>query len=212
MKSSMIRPVWTEAGLGNPPTEFSTSNVKAANFMVKYGLHVDPQEPHVFIESVKDVIKTQYRNKDSKVFGKGPHRLRKGFEHFLVSDLKWSSMAAVQRLNKVKEFQKADMRSRKDYVTVTASVAPQCSALSVTALENGITKVPIVIVATMFEKANELLRHEDMIVKKLGADDGSYIVAGHTNQIYCVTPGKGGSIKSDWHCVNASIRKYASTL
>ena len=115
MKSSIIRPVWTEAGLGNPPTEFSTNNVKAANFMDKYGLHVDPQEPHVFIESVKDFIKTQYRNKDRAVFGKGPYRLRKGFEHFLVSDLKWSSMAAVQRLNKVKEFQKADMWSRKDY-------------------------------------------------------------------------------------------------
>ena len=70
--------------------------------MVKYVLHFDPQKPHVFIESVKDVIKTQYRNKDRAVFGKGPYRLRKGFEHFLVSDLKWNSMAAVQRLNKVK--------------------------------------------------------------------------------------------------------------
>ena len=27
-----------------------------------------------------------------------------------------------------------------------------------------------------------------MIVKKPGVDDGSYIVAGHTNQIYRVTP------------------------
>ena len=67
-------------------------------------------------------------------------------------------MAAVQRLNKVKEFQKADMRLRKDYVLITAPAAPQCSALFVTAMESGITKVPIVILATMFEKANELLR------------------------------------------------------
>ena len=108
MKSSMIRPVWKEAGLGNPPTEFSTSDVEAANFMVKYGLHFDPQKPHVFIESVKDVIETQWRNYDWAVFGKDPHRLRKGFDHFLVNDLKWSSMTAVQRLNKVKEFQKLE--------------------------------------------------------------------------------------------------------
>ena len=102
MKSSMIRPVRTEAGLGNPPTEFSTNYVQAANFMFKYGLHFDPQKPHVFIKSVKDVIETQYRNEDTAVFGKGQYRLRKGFEHFLVNDLKWSSMTAVQRLNKVK--------------------------------------------------------------------------------------------------------------
>ena len=55
MKSSMIHPVRTEAGLGNHPTEFSTSDVGASNFMVKYGLHFAPQKPHVFIESVKGI-------------------------------------------------------------------------------------------------------------------------------------------------------------
>ena len=154
---------------------------------------------------MKDVIKTQYRNEDRAVFGKGPYRLRKGFEHFLVNDLKWSSMTAVQRLNKVKEFQKADMISQKDYVMITASATPQCSTLSVTAMEKGTTKVPIVILAT-FEKVNELPWHEDLIVKKPGADDGSYIVAGQTNRIYCVTPGKGGSFKCDQNCVNATTK------
>ena len=113
-------------------------------------------------------------------------------------------MTVVQRLNKVKEFQKADI-SRKDYVTITASATPQCSTLSVTAMESGITEVPIVILAT-FEKANELLRHEDLIVNKPGTDDGSYIVASHTNQIYCVTPGKGESFKIDQNCVNATTK------
>ena len=37
-------------------------------------------------------------------------------------------------------------------------------------MESGINKVPIVILATMFEKANELLWREDLIVKKPGAD------------------------------------------
>ena len=136
-------PIWAEAGLGNSPTEFSTNDVEAANFMVKHGLYFDPQKPHVFIELVKDVLETQYRNEDRAVFGKGPYRLKKWFEHFLVNDLKRSSMTVVQRLNKFKEFQKADMISRKDYVTITASATPQCSTLSVTAMESGITKVPI---------------------------------------------------------------------
>ena len=69
--------------------------------MAKYDLHFDPHKPHVFIESVKDVIETQYRNEDRDVFGKGLYQLRKGFEHFLVNDLKWSSITVVQRLNKV---------------------------------------------------------------------------------------------------------------
>ena len=72
-------------------------------------------------------------------------------------------------------------------------------------MDSGTTKVPIVILAT-FEKVNELLWHEDLIVKKPGADDGSYIVAGHTNQIYCVTPEKGGSFKCDQNSVNANTK------
>ena len=80
-------------------TEFSINDVQAANFIVKNGLHFDPQNPRVFIESLKDVIKTQYRNEDRAAFGKGPYRQRKGFEHFLVNDLKWSSKTVVQRLS-----------------------------------------------------------------------------------------------------------------
>ena len=188
MKSSMIRSVRTEAGLGNTCTEFSTNGVEAANFRVKYGLHFDPQKPHVFVESVKDVIETQYKNEDRAVLGKCPYRLRKEFEHFLVNDLKCSCMTVVQRLNKVKKCQKTDMRSRKDYVTITVPAAPYSGALSVTSMESVIAKLSIVILATVFEKANELLRHEDLIVKNPGADDGFHIFAGHTNQIcWCYT-------------------------
>ena len=160
---------------------------------------------------MKDVIETQYRNEDRAIFGMGPYQLRKGFEHFLVNDLKWSGLTAVQRLNKIKKFQKADMISWKDYVTITAPAALQCRALSVTAMESGITKVPAVILA-MFEKANELLRQEDLIVKKPGVDGGLYTAAGHRNQIYCVKPGKGGSFKCDQNCVNATTKICEHTV
>ena len=79
-------------------------------------------------------------------------------------------------------------------------------------MESGITKVLIVILAMMFEKANELLQNEDLIIKKPGADDGSYIVAGHTNQIYCVTPGKGGYFKCNQNCVNATTKICVHTI
>ena len=115
-------------------------------------------------------------------------------------------MTAVIRLNKVKEFQKTDMRSRKDYLTIIAPAVPQCSILSVSSMESGVTKVSNLILATLFKKANELLRHKDLIVKKPGTDDESYTVAGHTNQICCATPGKEGSFKCDWNCVYASTQ------
>ena len=65
-------PFRTEAGLGNPPTEFSTNDVEAANFMVKYGLNFDPPKSHVFIESVKDVIKHNIEMKIGPSLGRVP--------------------------------------------------------------------------------------------------------------------------------------------
>ena len=49
----MIHYVRTEAGLGNPPTKFST---KAANIIVEYGLHFDPQKPHVFMYLLSQAV------------------------------------------------------------------------------------------------------------------------------------------------------------
>ena len=57
-----------------------------------------------------------------------------------------------------------------------------------------------------------MLRHEDPIVKKPCVDDGSSIVAGHANQIYCATPGKGGPFNCDWNCVNASAKICEHTI
>ena len=127
MKSSMIRPVRTEAGLGNPLNFTQTTLRQQILWSNIVGILI--LKSLIFIGLVKDFIETQYRDEDRAVFRKGPYRLRKGFEHFLVNDLKWSKMTAVQRLNKVKELKKAYKRSRKDYVTITAP-APQFSALS----------------------------------------------------------------------------------
>ena len=55
----------------------------------------------------------QFRNEDRAVFGKGPYKLRKGFEKYYVNDFKWGQLTAQQRLTKIKEFRNVCM-SRKD--------------------------------------------------------------------------------------------------
>lgn len=88
MKESVIRSVRVECGLGNPPAEYTTNDVEAANFMIKYSLNVEPRNPHVFIEAVRNIIETQFRSEDRAVFGKGPYEIQKEFQHFSVSDKK----------------------------------------------------------------------------------------------------------------------------
>ena len=59
-----------EAGLGDSPKEFTTNDLESGNFIIKYGLHVDKKNPPEFIERVKEVINTQFRNEDQACLGK----------------------------------------------------------------------------------------------------------------------------------------------
>ena len=68
--------------------------------------------------------------------------------------------------------------------------------------DSGITTIPAPIVDAMFVRANNLLASPGSVIPKPGADDGSYIVAGSSNNVHSVNPGKGGSLSCDRTCIN----------
>ena len=76
--------------------------------------------------------------------------------------------------------------------------------MSLSAKECKIDKVPLSILEVMFEKASSLIQTDGLDIPKPGSSDVSYIVAGTCNGIFCVTPGKGGSLKSDRTCINSA--------
>ena len=84
--------------------------------------------------------------------------------------------------------------------------------LPISASESGIITVPIPILQTMFEKAANLLLTDGNIVLKPGGTDGSYAVAGLSNRILVITPGKGGSLTCDRQCSNRSTVLCEHTL
>ena len=88
IKTSLLKPVRIEAGLGVPPSEFTTNDVESGNFIIKHGINFDQQKPQEFTEKVREIIKMQFRNEDRAVFGRGPYNLRKGFEKYYVNNFK----------------------------------------------------------------------------------------------------------------------------
>ena len=50
------------------------------------------------------------------------------------------------------------------------------------------------------------MRNDGLVLEKPGETDGSYIVAGSANRIFCVSPGKGGSFKCDRSCINSRTK------
>lgn len=125
-------------------------------------------------------------------------------------------MTHAQRVAKLESYQKTGMDGKKTHLDLTdeetatptnnETSSSSANHLPVTAVECGITTIPIAILDAMFEKANHLLDSPANVIPKPGATDGSFIVAGHSNNIHVVTPGKGGSLKCDRSCVNSSTK------
>ena len=209
MKESMLKRVRVEAGLGNPPEEYTNNDPEAANFMIKHALKFNPKRPHEFIAEMRNIVDTQFHNEDRAVFGKGPYEIRPEFQHLAVSDGQWGKLSAAERVTRVERYVKSGMESKKDVSSKrrkVSSAQPSSSTplLSVTASNAGISTVPPSILATMFDKANDLVGTPGHVVPKPGATDGSYVVAAYGNATHSVTPGRGGCLKCDRSCVNFS--------
>ena len=148
----MLKPVRIEAGLGDPPNEFTTNNVQAGNFVIKHGINFDKQKPQEFIGKVKEMINMQFRNEDRAVFGKSPYKLQKGFEKYYVNDSKWGQLTAQQRLTKIKEFRNSCMiekdKDHENYLTISGST----NNLSISTKDSGMNTVPLSVLERMFEK------------------------------------------------------------
>lgn len=204
--TKVLNHVRVEAGLGNPPTEYINNDPESANFMIKHGLHFCEQKPHEFIAKIKDIVETQQRNEDRAVFGKGPYRLRKEFVHLGVDDRQRSQLTHQQMKKKLVSYHDAGMNDKKD---ITTEVHPNetedgtsVSQFQIVAQSAGILNVPQPILDAMITKATNLLSTPGNVIPTPGAADGSYIVAGTTNKIHSVKPGKGGSWTCDRACVN----------
>ena len=201
----MLRNPRIEAGLGNPPAEYTNNDSESSNFMIKYGLKFDKKKPHEFIEEIENIIETQHRQEDRAVFNKGQYALASGFEQFAAT-VDFETLSPDQRKKKLEKYLKATMNEKLDCVVENQDKEKYENVFPIKAAESGIDSIPIAILENMFSKAEKLATSDKQVVPKPGARDGSYIVGGSFNNIYCVTPGKGDSLKCDRSCLHFSTK------
>ena len=150
-------------------------------------MHFDERHPQEFTEREKEIINTQFRNEDRAVFGKGPYRLRKVFERYSIDDFKWGQLTPQQRLRKVDVFKKAAMNDKEGFVEEYLRQCASKQGFLLSGKDCKIDEVPLSILEVMFEKAVSLIQTDGLVIPKPGFSDGSYVVAGTWNRIFCVT-------------------------
>ncbi len=215
MVTSMLKPIRTDAGLGSPPKSYTNNDPEAANFIIKHGLNFEAKRPHQFISEVKNLIRMQFSNEERAIFGRGPYRVRQDFSQMEVKDCDWGKMTQQQKIRKIAEFFKTGIDQKKRNLMEKIADEPERSEndrLPMTALESGIRNVPMPTLEMMFERANHLLSTPGLIVPQPGCTNGAFIVAGHSNRFYSVTPGKGGALRCERSCIHSGTRICEHTL
>ena len=96
------------------------------------------------------------------------------------------------------------MNDKEEFVEEYSSQCSLKQGLSLSATDCKIDKVPLSILEVMSEKVASLIQTNGLVTPKPGSSDGSYIVAGICNRIFCATPVKGGSFKRDRTCINST--------
>ena len=130
-------------------------------------------------------------------------------EYLTVDNLTFGRLTHEQKMRKLSEYLMAGMDGKEDVLlkgTANQTETPSTSASSITARESGITTVPIAILEALFDKAATLVSTPGSVVPKPGASDGYFMVAGVSNKVHSVTPGKGGSSSCDNNCINRSTK------
>eukprot|EP00794_Sanderia_malayensis_P009403 gene9403-10391_t len=128
-------------------------------------------------------------------------------------------MTLDQRKSSVKKFLDTGVDGKKDDLLSNDKESPQDETvekeprcLEITASRCGIENVPLPILQTIFDKVSKLVSSQGLVVPQPGSTNGSYIVAGYSNKIFIVTPGKGGSLSCDRSCTNKSTKICEHTI
>ena len=135
------------------------------------------------------------------MFGKGPYKLRKGFEKYYVNDSKWAQLTAQQRLTKIKDFRNVCKSGKYKVPEKYSTISGSDNNLSILPKDSGITTVLLNVFKKMFEKTRSLVMNVGLVFEKPGATDGNSIFTGSANRIFCVSSGKGGSFNCDRSCI-----------
>ena len=73
----MLRPVRIRAGLGNPPSSFTTNASESINALLKNQVEYKKSDVPIFLEKLRDAIDEQQREVERAIVNNGKYRFVK---------------------------------------------------------------------------------------------------------------------------------------
>ena len=199
VKYSMCRYVREAAGLGCPPHIFTTNSVESVNSLIKKKVDFKESEWPSFNSQLRELINDQRQEVIRALSSRGEYRLAPPFRHLCVGLHEWTKMRPEQRKTVIHAFDNTKINHitscNTDVTYLDASMEPMTSnssSLSISADDSGITTIPIVLLQSMWKKADKLFADPKAITIAPGNNEKSRMVLSYTSEIPHLVQHKGG--------------------
>ena len=216
---NMRKDIREGVGLGSPPSIYTTNASESMNAMIKRKVDYKQSEWPKFNEEMKQLVGQQREEIIRPLSGRGQYRLLPQFSHFAVSPSQWAKMRPEQRREVVEQFDKATVKSKASrpaqesrYAASVASAShSDVKTLEVRPEESGITKVSLITLQHMWDKAEDLLNTDRAITPAPGTATSAKMVLPYSSSVpHMVTNASNGQYKCDTSCLSWTSSEICS--
>ena len=213
MKSSAIRPIREQAGLGTPPELFSTNASESINnVIIKSKVDYKKNELHKFIGKVQCLVNDQDLEVKRAVCCRGKYRFRPQYQYLEIAEEKWFNMTPEARRKHMAQVNRTVVVAASSFATVTPGESTLLPSSSTSFCSNpalsvelksfaAAVKTPQPVLEGIWRKASELISAPQKIVPAPGCSVLARMVESKSGQRpHLVTPGKGGKFACDSSC------------
>ena len=169
--TGILRHIRVDAGLGVPPTAFSTNASESLNAVLKRKVDYKSNELPSFVEHLKELIDKQQRELERAVIGRDKYEFQQEYIFLEVREADWFRMTKQQREKHVQKIANVKLKCGSMDAEFDST---EPSSLSVTAdqFHSGDLKVPLASVKGIWKKAEEL-DQPSAIVSAPGCERGN---------------------------------------
>jgi hypothetical protein len=169
---SVISPVRQRAGLGCPPSNFTTNRSERTNGVIQDYIRRKsgrlPVDVFTFATTLQSLIEIQEKEMELAVVGRGEYELRQLYNHLQVSANDWVKKTEVQQrasLSKVHESSLEDV-SPTSVTSVSKAINTEGNSLYKNIVDFGVDWIPRDIMIMTAVKASKIVDEEGAILMK----------------------------------------------
>ena len=114
IKQAMLRPVRVRAGLGNPPSTFTTNASESINALLKNQVEYKKSDVPVFLDKLQNAIDKQ-KEVERAITNIGKYRFCEKYKHLVKNEDDWFlKMTLTQRQNHIKKIASLSVSQQKN--------------------------------------------------------------------------------------------------